>query len=42
MSRINAVRPGTSNTSCTHSRTVSRMIGNDAYRAATASSWADR
>ena len=41
-SRISAVRPGTSNTSCRHSRTVSSTIGNVAYWLATDSSWAER
>ena len=36
------VSAGTSNTSCTHSRTVSRTIGKVPYRAATASRCADR
>ena len=37
-----STRPGTSKTSCTHSRTVSRTIGNEGYWLATWSSWAAR
>ena len=41
-SRISRVRPGTSNTSWRHSRTVSSTIGNVEYWLATDSSWAER
>ena len=41
-SRIRPTRPGTSNTSCRHSRTVSSTIGNVPYLRATDSSWAER
>ena len=42
ISRISSARPGTSKTSWTHSRTVSRTIGKEAYWLATSSSWAAR
>ena len=42
MSRMRPTRPGTSNTSCRHSRTVSSTIGNVPYWLATESSCAER
>jgi hypothetical protein len=42
MSRSSPVRAGTSNTSCRHSLTVSRTMGNAGYLLAISRSWAER